>query len=428
MSRKISILLALVALASCAEQAPGTPLDPQHYIYWPVSVEVVQTAPGTPGVLYVVSSNIDRRYTRAAVVAIDLGKLPASLPPVVDAPIAGDGVALIDSFGGQFALYQPTGASASQRTLFIPTRARNQLYALRADGAKLTCWDQSSPDCLSQGIPLANANSAVIDAFGAAVRGSKLYVNHLRSTAVGTITGTSYLVEIDAEAPTDPQSFVFHDIGLAPSEGLAISPAGVYLAGKALASHDAVLRLFDPANPNATLGDLLSDTRLKEARGLAISSDGNRLFMAVRGTASNNDLPASGPDGLAIIDISVDPVSGAPRHQLLSFTPTPLGPTTVKVVPRAGRRDLVAISCTTANQLALYDDEIGEVAGLVQGFSGPSGIAYVTLSSGTTRLFVADFGNNSVDLVDIPDLTRPRGATVVSKLATTPELVNGGGQ
>ena len=36
--------------------------------------------------------------------------------------------------------------------------------------------------------------------------------------------------------------------------------------------------------------------------------------------------------------------------------------------------------------------------------------------TGGARLFVASFGNNTVDVVDIPDLTMPRGVSLVGHI------------
>jgi DNA-binding beta-propeller fold protein YncE len=144
-----------------------------------------------------------------------------------------------------------------------------------------------------------------------------------------------------------------------------------------------------------------------EARGLGLSSDQGRLYVTTRA-----------PDGLAVLDITLDPASGIARNTVLGFTPLPNGPDELVVIPRTGQRDLVAISCTTSDTVALYDDEIGALAGLVQGVVEPFGLARSTIANNPSgaRLFVASFGNHTVDVIDIPDVARPRTAALVGHL------------
>ncbi|MBI5544662.1 MAG: hypothetical protein HY901_12290 [Deltaproteobacteria bacterium] len=148
-------------------------------------------------------------------------------------------------------------------------------------------------------------------------------------------------------------------------------------------------------------------TSIEEARGLALSSDQSRLFLSTRS-----------PDGLLVVDVTVDPSTGAARNRVLGFSTLPTGPSQVLVIPRTGMRDLVAIACTTSNAVAFYDDELGEATGLVEGIAEPFGMAKATIAGkpDAARLFVASFGNHTVDVIDVSDVARPRTAVLVGQL------------
>jgi len=152
---------------------------------------------------------------------------------------------------------------------------------------------------------------------------------------------------------------------------------------------------------------LTLNTHIDEARGMAPSSDGQRLFVTTRS-----------PDGLLIVDISRDPATGLVRNRVVGFTLLPSGTDEVLAIPRPGKRDLVAVSCTTANAVAFYDDELGDATGLVEGIQEPFGLARTALAGNPNgaRLFVASFGNDTVDVIDIVDLGRARTAALVGHM------------
>ena len=415
------VSLPFALLGGCASEHAGSapPTDAFHY---PVSLAVLESGEGGPNVLYVVSSNFDLLYNRGSVIAIDLDKL-GDQP---DGPIAAAvdperGHVWIDSFAGLTAAYRPVSAGAGQRTLFVPTRSDNLLYALKADGPLLSCFSGGEgQDCLSTGIPLAEGETVAEDPFGAAIRGRELFVTHLRRPVVDEEFRNSHLVRIDAESPGAPS---FIDIGAAPSEGVVDTPSGLYLTGRSVrdsaGDRSEALR--------ALIGTAIIDTgvteatRVKETRGVAVSSDGTRLYVVTRGTRNSQNSPAEGPDGLLVIDISTDSATGAARHEVLGFVPMPEGASRVLSVSRPGMRDLVAVACTESDALVIYDDEIGTVARLVEGIAQPYDVVAVTRKAGGKRLFVASFGNHTVDVVDIPDLQRPGEAKLVGQLGTDSE-------
>lgn len=422
-------VLALALVCGCAKDTIGSP-PPKDGFYFPVSVAAVESVPGQP-VLYVVSSNFDLRYNRGSVIAVDLAKLTRLDGPVTAGVDLDRGYALIDAFAGEVAYY------AAAPRLFVPTRYAGRLYALQIDEpGKLSCLpaaESPGQDCLEQGIELEDPNNEAVraaDPFGVAIDGQTVFITHVDQADNPPDSfkdPASYLTSVDALS-LGPPSFL--PIGLAPTQGIAVTPAGLYLAGRALVVDElgsslALRRVLAdrPCATNAECGmeggvcmggqcrrsldaGLTSSTRIEEARSVVLSSDATRLFISTRS-----------PDGLLTLDIAPD-AAGAPRNRFLGFVTLPAGPNQMLVVPRPGQRDLVAVSCTNGNAVALYDDELGEVTGVVEGIEEPFGLARASLPGAPagTRLFVASFGNHTVDVVDIPDINRPRAASVVGRL------------
>lgn len=413
-TRSICVLAAAALWFGCAQEDLGT-APPKDGFYYPVSVAAVERTPGQP-ILYVVSSNFDLRYNRGSVVAVDTAKLE-KLDGPVDAAVDPDvGWANIDSFGGQIAAYSPaTPTVAGEVRLFVPTRSANKLYVLSADGAKLSCLPDPSvgQDCLGQGIRLedpADKNIRSVDPFGVTVDGTKVHLTHLHQSDNPPLTGenrTSYLVTLDAEALDAPPTFL--DVGPSPAQGAAVTPMGLYLTGRTLSSTELINSQALRTVIDGKVADvgLSSSTRLFETRGVALATDRARLFATTRS-----------PDGLIVLDISPNPATGTANNRLLSFTTLPFGASELVVVPRPGQRDLIAVSCTASNSVALYDDEIGEVTGLVRGVLEPFALARSSIAGNDRgqRLFVASFGNHTVDVIDIADVARPRSAVLAGHL------------
>jgi hypothetical protein len=421
----LALALPLAALVGCASESSGE-LPPTDGFHYPVSLSLVESADGGPNVLYVVSSNFDWRYSHGSVIAVDLDKLDLDTPAPGGATatrsIAGAvdpdrGHVFIDSFAGVMAAYQPTGAVPTSRVLFVPTRAEHRLFAIRAEGANLSCYDGGEGrDCSPQGIALSDGKATVEDPFGTLLRGRELFVTHLRRPTVDDEPRNSYLVKLDAESPTSAP--VFFDIGAAPAEAGVDTPRGVYLTGRALrdttGEHSNALRMLVGSSVVDT--GLTDGTRIKETRGIAVSSDGTRLFVSTRGTRSLYVTPTDGPDGLLVVDISADPSTGAALNEVVGFVPLPEGASRLLVLPRPGKRDLVAIACTETDAVAIYDDEIGAVVNLIEGIDKPYDLVAASRAAGGRRLFVASFAGHAVDYIDIPDLERPGDAALAGRL------------
>lgn len=416
-------LLAACLLAGCAQSDLGTP-PPKDGFYYPISVAALERPDSAP-VLYVVSSNFDLRYNRGTVLAVDLarlGTISGRMP--VDSAVDPDvGHVSIDHFGGEALLYTPRNRTGTEQRLFVTSRYAQTLYSLTVDGPKIACAD-GGQDCLGQGLKMEDpkdSNRRMMDPFGMALDGENLWVAHMHVADNPPETSenrVSYLARLNAE---NFDSLELFDIGLAAVQGVIRSPMGFYLAGRTLTgtegSQSMAVRFVpivehDPLpitkHSIETKDIVTGETSIYEARGVALSSDRNRLFVTTRS-----------PAGLMVIDVSPQVTEDTqPRNTILGFRLLPSGPSAMTVIARPGRRDLVAVSCGGADTVALYDDDLGEISGLVSGIQDPYGLAHVTLPGNDSgrRLFVVSFSNHTVDVVDIPDLARPRTARIVGQL------------
>ncbi|MDR0966815.1 MAG: hypothetical protein LBM75_10035 [Myxococcales bacterium] len=387
--------------AGCAQEDVGTP-PPADAFHYPVSVALFPAQGGAAQTLYVASSNFDLLYNRGSVLAIDLSALDLDatndeqpLSSLIDPSV---GRVTIDSFAGMMLLHEGN-------RLFVPTRSGHRLFAIDANGPILGCAragdsGADAQDCV--GVALSRGSTEATDPFAIAAHDGAIYVTHGTRPESGQTAGNSMLAKLDPDTLGD---LSFIDIGPAPSEGIIDTPRGLYFTGRAILNASEALRslvggqVFDAG---VTLA-----TGVQEGRGLGLSSDGERLYMLTRGTRSSSNAPAIGPDGLLTIDISVDPISGLARNQVLSFVELPEGASQMAVLPRPGKRDLLAVSCTDSGLVILYDGELGVPTGAIP-VETPYGIAWTALDGVGARLFVASFKAHSVEIIDLPDLEQPQ--------------------
>jgi len=417
--RHTPLLGVLLVVAGCPVDNPGV-TPPTDRFHFPVSLAVSQPQAGGSPVLYVVSSNFDLRYNRGTVHAVDLGKLgdvpDGDITPGVDPE---HGYVHIGQFAGTAGVYPVPGATDHLR-LFVPVRADNRLHVLEAQGAQVTCANpraDAGRDWLRDPLELASPEDDLVkaqDPCAAGVRGREVYVSHIgRVRNDAGDYGESFLVRFDAEN-LGPLSFL--PIGVPTSEALAAAPGAIYFTGRSVYNEEPQpLRVLLDDGTVLDVG-LDDETRLKEARGVAVSSDARRVFIATRGPDASSSNIGQGPDGLLIVDVTTDPWTGRPKHRASRFVPMPAGPSEVLAIPRVGARDLVAVSCTRGNAVAFYDDGVGEVVSVVEDIDQPFGLAHTARPTGGERVFVAGFGDHLVHVIDIPDPANGRTAIRVGRL------------
>ena len=86
------------------------------------------------------------------------------------------------------------------------------------------------------------------------------------------------------------------------------------------------------------------------------------------------------------------------------------------MIARPGRGDLVVVTCSSAGSVAIYDDDVGDLVSLVGGVGvQPYGLA-VDVRGNAARIFVSNFGDGRISVIDVPELDRPQGARLVAHL------------
>lgn len=467
-----AVLLALV-LSGCPTQSAYTG-PPVSQLYYPTGVVHVARPGSAEGALFVANANFDKRYATGSLVGFSLDGLglPAfgapvaegAVPPqLTDLKVSSEAVVQVTSFAGEMAGLE-TRADAVR--LFVPSRSEgNNFHAVEAtfgaDGQPtLRCVlppdadpSTSATDCAGSapsltafefdddGIPRAPAP------FGVAVRAractsaadcgagrtcdvgtcraasgdvfGDVWVTHLTQADTPLASGQNargYLVRFDSDRlAADEANFL--NLGFGGSNSVVAGRRWAYVSGRynsSTGSADLVRlveqqRADDGQGGTSLLNVALStgielNYRVAEARGVAVSSDEKRLYLVGRG-----------PDSLLVVSID-DAAADAPILNVVRAIQLPNGANEIRTIPRPGRSDLVAITCSGGGVLVLYDDDVGDVVAQVQGVGlQPFGLAVSPRAPGA-RLFVTNFSDGRVAVIDIPDLDRPQDARVVAWL------------
>ena len=456
------LLLSSFALlfVACTEAQPRPP--PTDRFIYPSGLQYRSVSGSTRGILYVASANFDRCFDQGTLMAVDLDqvgdetqRLPllgasvdASMPPVTleQLNVPDESRVLIQSYAGQMAYWERPDAAPR---LFLTARADGDFvhYIDVPEPTHLSCVGSSSNNCVEGAVSLTTLPGQQSDLprapapFGISVDRSAaslgdLWVTHLDPADSPLRSNTnfaSYLVHLSGATPgvsTDNfVSLAIPNLPTGPSNSVVVDDRYVIVSGRfdarMTASTDPrrfLLRVLDKTQTSRIIdpGLDLSFTA-NEARGIALtrqlSSDSpRRLYVAVRS-----------PDTLLIMNAGgLD--TDSPSLNAVGSIPLPNGPTEVALIPRTTggttRSDLVLVSCSTAGVLAIYDPDVGQVVsqvtlGITQGTHSPQpfGIAVQhEEGSDMARVFVSNFGDGRISVVDIPDLNSPQTAQLVAYL------------
>ncbi len=470
----LQTLVVVGVLAGCpaVDVSLSTPLD---RFYFPTALTHLDNPNGVDGgagLLVVASTNFDKRFSGGSLIAINLDTLSPPLPAFGAAPTSpvtqipsirpgslvgfGDGgfpdAVLIAPFAGQMAAL-PTGAGSFR--LFVPTRSEKQRVhsvdlKIGADGTpSLSCFGSSSRDCstnatslntfeqTTEGVPRAPG------AFGVSVRervctatndcgesGDAGSYGCVAGACTFTPTGGSvepaadvlvthiaqadrplgsakdmrgYLVKLPSERlAISPEAFV--NLGPGASHAVAVGRRWNYLSGRVLNPLGNLIRMVD-LKSGAVLSSGIENTfRVAESRAIGLSADERRVYLLGRT-----------PDALLVAGVD-DPSSDSPTLSIIRGNPLPEAPNELAVLHRPGRGDLLAITCTNAGVLALYDDDVGDIVAQVPGLGvQPFGLAVDRRGAGA-RFFVSNFQDGRIAVVDLVDLEHPQNARLVAHI------------
>jgi hypothetical protein len=462
--RPLLASLALLAVA-CTETAPRPP--PTNRFIYPSGI-VHRPVSGQHGVLYVASANFDRCFDQGTVIALDLKSLGSAFPAIGQAAasatpltfselgIGGQSHVIIQSFASDMALWTPPNGSDPR--LFIPTRSDGDFLQVIVAGAneptQLACLPSGKDedaeaikvnDCSLSGVPLSE-NGGTEDELPrapspigvAASEDGKVWVTHLTpaSTREEPEDFNAYVVQLDgseankntAAIRSSAKFFRVSPLGNLPEGGTQAAVIGekyVFVTGRYASgvsdpnsTRRFLIRALDKNDPTRVL-DLGVDLAFAalDARGLALDSAQKRLYMAVRS-----------PDALLVVDV-LDATTDRPRLAVVGVVPMPDGPSQVKTLRRndlgglEGRSDLVAVTSSEGGVVSIYDPDVGQVVAQVpvgeepDANPQPYGLAIQRAETGSAaRIFVSNFGDGRISVIDIPDLSRPQGARLVAWL------------
>ena len=443
------VSLLLLAVACNQDLKPRPPVETR--LYYPSGLAIVPASDGGLGWLYVANSNFDRRFDVGWLTAVDLSQvrtaeadggralpLPGQpVPPPLDGgsdqgrPVQFTELATttanivnIASFAG-LATVDDAGTR-----LFVPSRSENDELAVMDitggdGGVPLRCFFSGGTDCTLDSLRLAQAQEPGQIGIPAAPQpysvtlaqvpdggtDTEIYVTHLRpaSSPAQSVTNlenflvTLHQSDLDrarASYATDggyvvPDS-AFSTIGRGASNSIEVTQDFLYVSGRAklvATDPDVLLRVVDRSSNLIAFPQLQLVWASVDARGLKLRPDEKRLYLAV-------DNPAA----LLVIDITV-PVGEnlVPTFTLVRAVSLPAGPNDVQLLTRPGRSPLVVISCSVDGSLAFYDDDLGQIAALIPGIGAvPFGIAIDRRGDDWARLYVSNFGDGRVAVVDVP--------------------------
>lgn len=455
---RLALASTLLLAVACNQDLVARP-PVETRLYYPTGVAFVLPASpdGGLGRLYVASSDFDRRFDVGWVTAVDLAQVRS--PDGRTLPLPGAAVAPPPDGGSdqgrpvQFDQLATTVASIvhiapfaglatvddAGTRLFVPSRSEGDELAIMdltppADGGvPLRCFFSGGNDCTVDALQLALEQTpgdfgipAAPEPYSVTLApdSDEIYVTHLKPASSPAQSATNlenFLVtlhqsDLDAARATwtpaagyiVPDS-AFSTLGRGASNSIVVTPDFLYVSGRAkLASTDpdVLLRVVDRASNLIAFPQLQLVWASVDARGLQLRPDGQRLYLAV-------DNPAT----LLVVDVSAPPAAElAPTFTLVRAVPLPEGPNDVKLLTRTGRAPLVVVSCSVDGSLAFYDDDLGQIAALVPGVGAlPFGIA-IDRRDDFARLYVSNFGDGRIAVVDVPLSVTAAGGRLVPRL------------
>jgi len=454
--RPLLLSLALLPVA-CSEAEPRPP--PTDRFVFPSGIHHRPVEGSTNGVLYVSNANFDRCFDQGTVMAVDLDQVGVEgnrLPSIASATapaapvetitqlnVAPESRVFIQSYAGELAFWPRPDAAPR---IFVTARADGDFlhYIDVPEPTRLSCVGSTSDNCLEGALSLTSLPGQVKDLprapapFGVSVGAEgDVWVTHLsaadspaRSAGTQGSTYESYVVRLAGDSPGISTSDFFPlslpDLPQGGSNSVISDARYVFVSGRFQGNPSVarrfLLRVLDKTNPSRVIDPGLDlSFAANDARGLALTEGATpdsprRLYMAVRS-----------PDSLLIVNaegLSTD----SPRLTVVGSAPLPNGPTEVRLVKRDSGSDLVLVSCSDAGVVAVYDPDVGQVVaqvpvGQVQGTESPQPFGLAVQKQGNAaRVFVSNFGDGRISVIDIPDLTSPQQARLVAYLGARQDV------
>jgi hypothetical protein len=423
--------LPLLLAASCSEKVEdrAPPLDS---FYYPVGVALAPSTTAAGGqALLVSSSDVDLRYgptLGSTLISIDTVASfgPTTAPP----PLEVLGALRVDSYAGPVTVANGVtcpGYAGSEALLASRGQHRLWRVPLGADASLGACDGGSCAVALD---PL------LLDPFGVTLacrtdgKRRSAFIAYMASPPLdGYGAGTAWISELDLEDSTRPLRTQPLFNGPISDVVFDQTTDRLYAVGR-YAGQVAPLFVIDllacrPGDPGCTdpgfhALDLYQQQRGAELRSLDLSNPvpGQPRRAYVSAVLYDADLatasgvrPAYDVGGVVMVLDLVENVVGAPDYRLVRVLDAGLGAGQIRVLPaRAGKRDLVVWTNSSAGTVTVYDDEVGAVArvltydpdtGAPLAGREPFGLAVADAGTSAT-VYLAAFGSSTVSVLDVP--------------------------
>lgn len=342
-------------MAGCGDN-PGLPEDTSAAVRYPIAMAATPSG----SLVFAVGANFDRAYRGGKLRVIDTA---------TDAFVPGQ--LEVSGFAGGIALQMPLAGTPTEQ---VPQRV---LVTSRDDDA-ISIADFTAPTVsLSCGTHDVDGHCDASHRYGLPTSTPPLGndpmgieiipwdAGHWRVTVATSVSGHASVLQMDT-------------VGKIANVGQVGLGTGLYAVKTVPATgRTYVSSINSPAiyvlrvDPDATAATgykattepsvvLPSQSALSYARGLALSSDGARLYVADRS-----------PTALIEIDVSPGP-SGAPRNAVGAVIPLGPLPSEVAVAPTGpGGRDLVYVSCFGDDAVWVVDPYLREVVDIIRFHHAP---------------------------------------------------------
>ncbi len=421
-------LFSVVVLTGCPDPDVARP-PPMNEFNSPYGLVHADSPFSDAGVLYVTNANVNKSFDNGAVLALNLDRV--ALPPF-GAPVSDGGVVqvpayevgaasqvAINNYAGELTLYTP---DAGNPMLFVTTRSeRYFVHALNVTplgqvggevGVQCALSPDMPQDCLNKGVSMTQFERSTdnqpraLAPLGVAVAPSgEVYITHAQAgdTPKGALENyKSYLVKLAANDFTlSKESFI--ELGAGASTAVAVGNQWAFVSGRYVTPQAQLIRMVSRDGKVLNAG-IEGAYRVLESRGLALSTDQQRIYVVGRA-----------PDTLLVLSVT-GADTAAPSLRVERAVPLPEGADHVRIISRPGRGDLVLVVCSTAKMLAIYDQDVGDLVAQVANIGPNPAQVAVDLRGDGARLYVSIFGDGRVAVIDIPHLAQAQTARLVAHL------------
>ncbi len=451
-----ALLLAAALLVSCAKGAtrPNAPTDVLHYPAWIAAVGPASLSGLSHDQLLIANLDQDLAYDNGAVVAFDPtiqdgAFLDAVAVPnmagqvlVVDQAAAGACASALDAVyplpfalvAGRFqdSLFVVPLSATSGGSLLLGTRHEIPLNPFSASapfGLAFSCGTDSTPrvwvsflsgqnstgyidqvDLLSDSVVQVNALTGGTRSFAYDPAQDRLYFTnreHDQAAPVRWIQVGTGCLSFPNGVQDERQGGCHVDTGFDLSNQFrGAEPNEIKFASSFLDDHgvEQPFLCTTPGFKGQVCPRLYLSVRIYDADLAAFI--GGRPSGDLGGKLVVLELPESGlgrPEPQVVAEFDIGRIAGD-----------------VQLIPRTGKRPLVAVTAIDDALLWLYDDDTGSMAkvfgrdalGMPAMGRQPTASAGVDLGGNVTRLFVTSYRDNWLSAVDVP-LDDPGGAYVV---------------